>query len=357
MKVGIVTIFDRIPNYGNKLQNYAAIKIGEKYNFEISTLVTEIQNSYLYTMLKIFFSFITGYKIDMQFIRYKTYKFHKFNKKYLKSSNILLKGKDPSDKFDYFIVGSDQVWNTAWWNDLKKEAFLLTFARPEQKVCIAPSFGVSELPEEWKSHFKKWLPTFPMLSVREEAGAKIIKELTGQDAEVVIDPTLMLDADEWRKIEKKHKIRKKDNNKYIFKYFLGGEETKNKEYIDCIAKENHFEIIDIMDNNSCVFASGPSEFLDFIDNAELVCTDSFHATVFSILFGKPFLIMNRKVTDSAPQMSSRIETLLKKLNLEERLQGNVTKEDIFNCNYEKAYIELENERKKAYDFLERSLGL
>ena len=98
---------------------------------------------------------------------------------------------------------------------LRKDAFLLNFFDAKQKVCFAPSFGVSEIGDEWKLLFAEKLKEIPYLSVREEAGAEIIKQLTGKSAEVLIDPTLMLDANEWRKIEKKPRyLQSKKKNRF-----------------------------------------------------------------------------------------------------------------------------------------------
>lgn len=355
MDIGLITIFDS-NNYGNKLQNFAAVKIIESFGLNPYTLIIHKQNNIIKTKIKMLINMLTGYRLSKnQYSWQRFIRFRQFDKKYLNQSQLLVKGKLESDNFDYFIIGSDQVWNPTWYkyDPIRKNAFLLTFARPEQKICMAPSFGISELPEEWKVYFKECLNTFPMLSVREEDGAKIIKELTGRDAQVVIDPTLMLDSSEWRKIEKKPKLN--IEKPYIVKCFLGNQTQNN--YIKTIADKNGLEIIDVLDKSNSIYAHcGPQEFLYLIDHAELVCTDSFHATVFSILFKKPFLEFYRHI-DGEAAMNSRIDTLLKKLCLEDRLPGNVSDEDIFKCDYSKAYELLETERKKSYDFLKKSFHI
>ena len=354
MKIGLVTIFAKNPNYGNKLQNYAGVRILTDMGFETETLVEEPQRDNLKIHIKRIINMLSGCRLSgAQHQLEKQDSFYQFDKKYLHPSYRLLKGKS-LDKYDYFAVGSDQVWNPTWYMGMKKDAFWLTFARPEQKICMAPSIGLDELPDEWKGYFKEQLMTFPHLSVREESGARIIKELTGRDAEVVIDPTLMLDAADWRMIEKRSKARK-NGKPYILKYFLGDQDADNANRIQNIADKNSFEVFELLDTaNKDVFSAGPSEFIDLIDNAKLVCTDSFHACVFSILFDKPFLVFNRK--GKYENLGSRITGLLKMLGLEDRLPGAVADDRVFEHDYREAYKRLEMERAKAYKFLKRSLN-
>lgn len=357
MKTAIVTIND-YTNFGNKLQNYAAIKIIKSLNCEVNTLVTNKQNDVIKAHLKLIINKIFFNRLSKTpNIKRRIIRFHKFDKKFLNTSNKYINGKLNPDNYDYFVVGSDQVWNANWFDldNYRKEAFLLTFARPEQKVCMAPSFGVSELPKKWQAYFKKWLRTFPLLSVREEDGAKIIKDLTGQDAEVVIDPTLMLDSSEWEKIEKAPKI--KTDKPYIIKCFLGEESQEQKNYINKIAQDYDYNIIDLSDINSKVYGiCGPQEFLYLIHHSELVCTDSFHTTVFSILYNRPFLVFNRHI-DGEKNMNSRINTLLTKLNLERKLPDKIHEAEIFENDYSEAFTALNVEREKAYAFLKKSLKI
>ena len=359
MRIGIVTIFDKRPNYGNKLQNYATLKVLTDMGNRVETLVSEPPRSDKYLIkLKIMIKkCLVGRLAKIPAEWGKAEAFWKFDKKYLRPSYRLLKGKS-LDRYNYFCIGSDQVWNPTWYggeNSIKKEAFLLTFAKPEQKICMAPSIGLDKLPEEWVSYFSEQWQTFPYLSVREKSGAKIIKELTGRDAQVIIDPTLMLGASDWRRIAKKSKARTL-GKKYILSYFLGAQDEDNIGYIKSIADKHNFEVLELMDeDNIDLFSSGPSEFIDLVDNAELICTDSFHACVFSILFNKPFLVFDRN--GKAKNIGSRISGLLTMLKLEDRLPGHVEETNIFKHDYVEAYKQLEIERKKSYSFLKMSLNI
>ena len=355
MKVGLITLVDH-DNYGNRLQCYASQYILEENDCEVTCFYIEktVHLYFIYALTFLFTTIFRGFSVIKNKFQ-KLLKFKSFDKEYFNMSYSLVKRKLDFNDYDYFVVGSDQVWNPNWYRGIKAEAFLLAFAKREQKVCMAPSFGISELPEEWKLHFKKYLEDFRYLSVREKEGAKIIKELTGREAEVVIDPTLMLDAGEWRKIEKKSKARK-DNKKYILKYFLGIQSQENIDYIKKIAHKKKYQILELMKpNQSDVFVSGPCEFIDLIDHAELICTDSYHACIFSILFNKPFLVFDRY--SNKVQMNSRINTLLSTLDLERRLPGRVKDEDIFEHKYIHSYELLEKERDKAKNFLKKSMNI
>ena len=105
-----------------------------------------------------------------------------------------------SEKYDYFIAGSDQVWNP--YLEYCTEANFLTFAESLQKIAISPSIAIEEIPERNKEDFSKWIRDFRLLSVREEKGAELIRNLCGREAEVLCDPTMYLSAYQWEKIEK-----------------------------------------------------------------------------------------------------------------------------------------------------------
>lgn len=355
MKIGLITIVDHY-NYGNRLQCYASQAILKKLGCDVVCFYTDKSVPlFILHFLTILSSTMFGFLKKIKYKCWKLMKFKSFDEKYFDMSYDLVKNKLKTDDFDYFVVGSDQVWNPNWYRGIQAQAFLLTFVKREQKVCMAPSFGISELPEEWKSYFKKSLNDFKYLSVREKEGANIIRELTGKEAEVVLDPTLMLSAEEWRKIEKKSKARA-NGRKYILKYFLGVQSQEKIEYINKIAHENKYQILELMElSQTDVFVSGPEEFIDLVDHAELICTDSYHACIFSILFDKPFVVFERHSTKV--RMHSRINTLLSTFDLEKRLFGRVKEENIFEHDYIHAYKILEKERDKANDFLKKSINI
>lgn len=353
-KVLIVTIYDAVPNYGNKLQNYASKKILEQCGFEVSTLITEPQPSITMTRMKRVINRITMYRFrdkttHRKWDKYLT--FDSFNKKYLNPDSSYIKGRFNPENYDYFAVGSDQVWNPLWYSIYppKKDLFLLTFAKPGQKICMAPSFGIDILPDEWTLIFKEALSSFPHLSVREKSGVDLICNLTGKKAQLLIDPTLMLGKDEWSKLARKPLFLNEDEE-YIVTYFIGEQSKQNREYVDNIAKQYNYKIFNLNDvNDTECFSLGPEEFLYMIKNAKIVMTDSFHACVFSFLFERPFEVFERKSPDG--NMMSRIYTFLETFSLERKYSSYGFKNNLFECDYCIGMERLIELRKSFIDYI------
>lgn len=351
-KIGILTINDN-NNYGNRLQNYAVQETLRK----LKCMPETIENKGQYPIFKVktyIGNFLKGTLFKSKYERYN--RFMNFNKN-IKKSNIWINFENiPTNicnKFDYFITGSDQVWNPKFGRLTNID--LLSFAKNNQKISFSASFGINELPEDKKEFARKNLETFKAISVREETGKKIVEELTGRkDVEVLVDPTMLLSAEEWDKVSKKPKQLK--TNKYILNYFLGNISKEADIEIHRIAKENNCDIINILDKNSPFYLTGPSEFLYLEKNAFMVCTDSFHSSVFSIIYNVPFVVFERE-QKGVPVMNSRIETLLNKFKLNDRkFTGKITN-DKLKANYEDREKILEKEKKKSIDFLKRALDI
>lgn len=347
--VGIITIIDN-GNYGNRLQNYATHKLLLKMKNDVITLKNAIRLNNYDTKIRTFLKIIKTLKEKKHPARNQNFKDFNKNIKFNKNDiNLLM---DLNKKFDYFIVGSDQVWNPEFGR--LRDVDLLSFALPEKRVAFSASFGMDKLPKENIEKVKKELLKFKAISVREDAGKKIIEDLTGRkDIEVLIDPTMMLKAEEWDEVSKKPKQLKTD--KYILNYFLGQLSNERKKEIERIAKENDCEIINILDKDSPFYEIGPSEFLYLEKNAFLICTDSFHSSVFAIIYNRPFVVFERE--DGLVSMNSRIETLLNKFELQDRkYNGRITNKLLEN-DYKKAYEILEIERQKSEKFLKKALNI
>lgn len=355
-KVGIVTIYDSKGNIGNKLQNYAVIKVFNKIGCECRTLATEKDVSLKRIILN-----NTKYYFDKIFLQKKLFNPYSFDrmKHYMKFNDYLnvdyslLNGKNVD--YDIYSVGSDQVWNPEFYkyDTRRKDFYFLTFARDKKKIAFSPSFGISSIPVEWEKWFTSNLKTFNALSVREEAGAKIISDLVGKEVPVLIDPTLMLDMEEWEKVAKvpKNIDLKKP---YVLTYFLGevSEEIRIKcnEYSDMISGDC-YNLMDV--NNKSLANIGPAEFIMLIKNSNLVLTDSFHACVFSFIFNKPFIVYKREGCNNG--MFSRIETFLSKFNLERKYDGNCIFNDVLEHDYSNGYKQLEKEKEKVLEYLKKAI--
>lgn len=366
-KCGITTITFGT-NYGNRLQNYALQKVLKNMNIDSETI--QYEPKYLDVVKNdnsIFQKIDKNLKIGLKSIFRKIYKrvnkkqfeikenkrndeFEEFKEKYIKFSKNNYKYGDNLNKinndYDFFITGSDQVWNPGY--EGSNEFYYLSFSNQNKTIAYAPSFGVSEIPKEKENFYAKMLKNIKYLSVREERGKEIIKELTGRDAKVVLDPTLLLDKEEWMKISKKFET----NSKYVATYFLGILTSSKRKEIEKFARKKHLKIINIYDRNDINSEfCGPSEFLGILANAEYIFTDSFHGTVFSIIFNKPFTVWERYDGFKTASMSSRIESILKMLNLE-KCQKIINKEDI-DFNNVKEVLKLK--RDESLKFLQNSI--
>jgi len=270
----------------------------------------------------------------------RTNLFRKFSKEFLserfcESTGVVL--EKMGNEYDYLIVGSDQVWNP----------YNIKYAENQKRISYAASFGIENLPGEFLSMIKPWLSEMKALSVRETSGSEIIKKLTGKNAEVSLDPTLLLSKEKWLSIAKKGP---QVNRKYILVYFLGEQTKELKKTIEEIANRFSLDIIDLANlPNNEFYLTGPREFIDYISSAEL-----FHGTAFSIILETPFYVLERIGTES---MYSRIDTLLKKLNLKQRelnLADRPSKK-IFEIDFPNVLEKLKKEQNESFDYLAVSL--
>lgn len=351
-KIGILTL-QGLYNYGNRLQNYAVQEIIRRYGYEGESLV--IKDTGKEKIIKII-AFIIESKTTNP-IRYfhRFYNFWKFNKKYIKIKKLkkLKVNYVIKKRYSFLALGGDQIWNQKWnlFNDLDELGFQFgSFIEPEKRIPFSPSFGENDIPDKKKEYCKKWLNEIKHLAIREVSGAKIINELTGKKAEVLIDPVMMLTIDEWKKIFAHYK---KSDEEFLLTCFLGGSDTKRKQCIEKIVHEKKLKIKEVgryEDKESWV---GPDGFLSLLWNSKIVCTDSFHCVAFAILFKKPFIVFDRKNCDIS-QMT-RLENIMKLFNLSDRHIDKINLKNIFEIDYSDSDYILDIEREKFNKFLQNWL--
>lgn len=354
-KIGVVTIYDSKGNIGNKLQNYAVIKTFNKLGCECTTLATEREVS-----PKQIFTSTVRYWLNKYVLHKSSFNPYNYSRirnywafnKYLNVDYSLVERKNVN--FDFYSVGSDQVWNPEFYKyDMRrKDYYFLTFAPDEKKIAFSSSFGIDEIPKEWESWFEYNLKTFRALSVREEAGAQLVFDLIGKRPEVLVDPTLMLEKDEWEKVAKVPSYIDLKTS-YVLTYFLGDVSEEIALKCDEYASMINGKCYRLLDPNSPLSNAGPAEFLTLIKNASLILTDSFHACVFSFIYNKPFIVYSRKGKNSG--MFSRIETFLSKFNLERKFVDSGLDNDIWEHDYSDGYKQLEIERERALNFLKQAI--
>lgn len=340
-KIAIMTIVSF--NYGNKLQNYAAQEVYKELGLAPETIKLESES--IFTIAK--------HTVRDMIKKDRYANFRNFDKNIIWSKYNMK--SDIPDEYDYYSIGSDQVWNPTWYEELtyRKTAFLLSFAPPEKRITMSPSFGISQLPEKWEPVFAEELKKFNKISVREEAGAEIVRKLTGKEAQVLVDPTLMLDREKWLKVAKKP-VGFDPDKPYILTYFLGGRSERAEKEIARYAKKNGFKVYHLLDSRSAaVNSAGPGEFIYLIAHASLVMTDSFHACVFSFLFERPFKVYPREGGEEC--MISRINTLLGTFRLERKFSENFREDDILENDYSEGYEILKKEQEKMKKFLSEQI--
>jgi len=355
-KIGIVTIVD-YNNYGNRLQNYALSTTLKKLcpNARIVTFKNDARlndnKGIIKNLEMILKHFYTDVKIGLYMTSERGKRFSEFNKLLDMSESISIYNKNK--KCDKYVVGSDQVWKPTYRR--LSSIDLLTFEKnSRKKIAYAASIGIDEIDDVAKNKIKKHLTKddFAFISLREESGKRLVEDITGRDDIVhVLDPTLLLSFEEWEKIEKSPSFEIPE--KYILTYFLG-QNTYKKDILQ-LANENTLEVINLNDKTSSDYYNvGPREYLYLFHHATAIFTDSFHAIVFSLIYDKPFYVLDRKQT-GMNNMNSRIDSFLKTFGLEDRHVKSVLQKNFLEKDYCKVYEILEKERKKSLDFLINSL--
>lgn len=319
-KVLLVTLWGN-KNYGNKLQAIALKRLIEKNGFRVEcaryneSCRLDVFKRMVIVMLGCFGC--KRYRREyLESLREKSLK--KDSKMYLSPMLSTIHDFDATNiikekKYICAVVGSDQVWHHWTRNMSELSYFYLDFVPDYKRIAYAASFGFDSFPENDKEIHVKCLQEMRYISCREETGCFLVKKATGRDTALVLDPTLCVGEDYWVSIEKKPPF--KLPNKYVLKFFLGTNIDYDRMVTE-FAANNRCDIVDLFDlTNKKIWRIGVGSFLWIIHNADLVCTDSFHCTVFSILFERPFQVFRRK-HGGEKNMYNRIETILKITNLE-----------------------------------------
>ena len=227
----------------------------------------------------------------------------------------------------------------------------MRFAPFEKRIAFAPSFGRNFVPDYNKRKIRKYISEIKYKSVREASGLDIIKELTGEDAIVLVDPTLVLNCREW--ISSLH-INEDKKEKYLLAYFLDFPSQKAIKAVNDISEKYNLEIVSLpyifKDKYlSNVKSAGPREFVEYVKNAAFVCTDSFHGTAFSLNFNIPFFTFEREY-GIAENQSTRIEAILKMTDHSNRYEAN-NFASCMDISFEKSNEILNFERRKSLEYL------
>lgn len=336
MKVGILTFHDA-HNYGAVLQAYALKKYIQKLGYEVKVI------NYHHETIP------DGFPRENNKKRWE--RFNKFIQELIDDEQQVYTREEELEKLDidFWICGSDQIWNTEITRGFNK-GFFLDFKTNGKKISYAVSMGIPELPKEFEMQFKESLNKLDEISVREDSLQQYAQKFTNKNVEKVLDPTLLLEENDYDDLILENKY-----GEYILIYALGPDNRLTK-IANKIAKEKCIKIIELNDkkveNYFCeqISSAGPEEFLTLIKNAKAIITNSFHGTIFSIIFKKEFYTITRL------NRNSRMENILKIVKMEDRLIDEIDDlNKIKEQNYERAYIELEKEKQKSKKFIEKAL--
>ncbi|MCD8301386.1 MAG: polysaccharide pyruvyl transferase family protein [Prevotellaceae bacterium] len=385
-KIALVTCYFQ-PNYGSQLQAYATQMMFDKLGVENETiridgLKGEINKakyryflSWIWDINTVKDKFATVKKVcalktkggayregmaarRKMFDEFSHGRFH-LSRRFGSKAELA----EAAREYAAFVVGSDQLWLPS---NIEADYYTLNFV-PEDvpKIALSTSFGISRLPNRQALKAARFLKRLDFCSVRERSGQAIVKELTGRDVPVVCDPTLLFTAEEWAEALPRKRFREE---RYMFCYFLGNNPGQ-RELVRRFREKTGLKVVQLQHCDEYIgsdegfpdyapYDVGPVEFVRLIRDAEYVFTDSFHATVFSLLHGKNFFTFRRYSNDSIVSTNGRLYSLLASVGLEERLlKGS---EEVEACqtmkiDYKAVYAKLAELRSFTKQYLAEAL--
>lgn len=382
-KIAIVSCYFQ-HNYGSMLQAYATQMVLDKLEYEnetidISGFRSEIKKAKLWYFIKASFTsdillskfgmaknvFIKKFS-NNQYVKLSKIRDEKFEvfcrKQFRLSPQYNSKaelGEKCQKNYSSVLVGSDQLWLPG---NIAANYYTLNFVpKTVNTIAYATSFGQSSLPKDSVKKAEVFLKKINHIGVREESGQKLVKKIVNRNVPVVCDPTLLFTGNEWLTIQRKDPIIE---GKYIFCYFLGNN-LPHRKFAQRLKAETGYKIVALTHLDEFVksdegyadetpYDIDPADFLNLIRNAEYVCTDSFHCSVFSILYKRQFFTFRRYNRNTKQSTNSRLDTLFHMAGITGRLlTGN---ENIADCvkietDFGSVHKKLEEIRQKSYEYL------
>ncbi len=307
-------------------------------------------------------------KLDRRFSQERIFK--QFEAKWMPLSSKTYKSmkglRTTIGQYDAYVCGSDQIWNPAYFDP----NFIMNFIRPSDgvlTVAYAPSIGVVDRESLLVSE-QEMICRVDHISCREREGANVLAQITGRDIPVVLDPTLMLEREDWEQIESDER---KIEGDYILTYFLHNDvyfEPQNLaiDFVEQLRQKTGLKVVNIQMFNQTpiinadinLYTEGPSEFLSLISGAKYVCTNSFHCCVFSFQYNKKFYVFERysKEIEKHINQNPRIYTLLDTIGSRESLITELGDIDIDqNKDYSQGREKLAQMQRYSLEYLNNSL--
>ena len=337
MKTGLVTFY-HIHHYGAALQAAATERAVETLGHECEII------NYFVNQDNALFRRPTGLgsaaadahtALHYQALKTRYERFEQFSRDHLRiSAHRYLSAAELRQAqlpYDAILSGSDQIWNPKIFPNGHFDPVFFGAFSDRRKIAYAPSFGIPKVPEDMEQELRSYLDAFSHLSVRERQGQAIVTEVTGQTVPVVLDPTLLLTAEQWSAAASRHMVAQGGRQAltpqgYILCYCINRPGAL-APYIQEFARRSGLPVVQLCGIRQkvhpkarCILDAGPAEFLELFENAAFVFTNSFHGTVFSTQFRVPFFTAVSPAELADPE-SSRTFSLLSRLGLSDRIVG------------------------------------
>lgn len=383
MKIGIITWFT-YENFGTKLQAIALQKyLKDNKHTPILMNFEPPENEKIEVKSHIINNYknIENKKLIIKKVKNKIYNFiekigrRKYKNELLERSrnfkdiirdNCILSERIESKKeyinacneMDCLVFGSDQIWNPNWFHPFYYANYEEIVVK---KVAYAPSIGITEINNPQKESYQKSLESFSRIGIREKTGKKIIQELYKGTVEQVVDPTLLHTQDEWRQMLGVQQSHDNHPEKYICVYFLG-ENMKHWKMVYSLARKEKLKVkiipcvgTSFLRRGVVVANATLHEFVEIISNAQYVITDSFHGTVFSVIFNRNFYTVERFNSKDSLSQNSRIFDFLSEIDLIERIIpfDSSRIDDVKKIDYDMVNKRLDILIKKSKEFLDK----
>lgn len=377
-KIGILTLFEDNYNLGGILQACALCKVinnlgrncevlsySDSYNPVYPSILKRLSQYGLSELLHKFFERINTKLCSKKFkniINKRKNKILDFSNRYIPHTSRIDDATLMNNYLNYSVLisGSDQVWNP----NCARKGFLQMFPSGQTiKVSYAASISRSSLSDYEKSIMIPAIQDFNCISVREKSAKDILVESGCKDVQVTLDPTLLLDSNEWSQYASDRLIKEK----YILCYFFS-DSRRYREILDSICKEKGLKLVYIpyakqeynrVDDKGLghpIYDVGPKEFLSLFKYATYVFTDSFHGTAFSLIFQKEFWVLERS-KDSKVSMNSRLRDLLSLLNISNRIIDDLKiVEDATKLDYETINQIIKNNQEHSLKYLSNAIS-
>ncbi|MBQ9348540.1 MAG: polysaccharide pyruvyl transferase family protein, partial [Oscillibacter sp.] len=364
MKTGLLTFY-HIHHYGAALQAAALTREVERLGGTCEIIDYYVrQNNALFRVPTSPAAAASDLHTALHYLplRRRYQRFEAFQREHLHLTDRRYKSMDQMRdlSYDVLLCGSDQIWNPTIFPDGQFDPVFFGTFSPARKAAYAPSFGISEIPEEMRADLKKYLAPFSHLSVRETAGQSVLRDLTGREAALVLDPTLLPDAEAWEELA--NYPAGYPEGAYVLCYCISRPGVL-APYVRALARQTGLPVVQLcgvrrkaVPGARCILDAGPAEFLGLFQHAAAVVTNSFHGTAFALQFHKPFFsaVSPRELADPS---NARTYGLLRRLGLEDRVAGTGgTASPGTEIDWEAVDRTLASEREKSRTYLAEALS-